>query len=60
MIWKIIAIRHDSEHVIADLRAEDDGSDATVYLTAGLLATLGRRSTPLYDGKVPAAKAAKP
>ncbi len=50
LLWKLQGVRHDSEHLIADLTASD-GSERTVYFTAGTLAALGRRSTPLYDGK---------
>jgi hypothetical protein len=48
--WTILEIRHDPLHLIADLKAAD-GSESTVYFTAGTLAAPGRKSTPLYDGK---------
>jgi hypothetical protein len=50
LLWSLLAIRHDADHLIADLQASD-GTERTVYFTAGTLAALGRKSTPLYDGK---------
>jgi hypothetical protein len=51
LLWTLVAVRHDARHLIADLQASD-GSERTVYLPAGLMAVLGRQSTPLYDGRV--------
>ena len=50
LTWELLAVRHDRHHLIVELEASD-GTKKTAYLASGLLASLGRESAPLYDGK---------